>query len=176
VFYALNTFVPLYWIREFGSSKAAGGVALTVMLFSGVAGTLAGGWLADRFGRRVVVLGSMILLCPLLAAFTFCREPFPALLLMVPIGLALYAPFSVMTVMGQEYLPGRVGTASGLTIGLAVTLGGLAAPVLGRLADLRGVRFAVATVVLVPLLGAAGALTLPREGGRGESGASERAG
>lgn len=169
VFYALNTFVPLYWIREFGSSKAAGGAALTVMLGSGVAGTLAGGWLADRFGRRVVVLGSMFLLTPLLAAFAFCRQPLPALLLMVPIGLALYAPFSVMTVMGQEYLPGRVGTASGLTIGLAVTLGGLAAPVLGRLADLRGIRFALASVVLVPLLGAAVALTLPRESGGGRS-------
>jgi FSR family fosmidomycin resistance protein-like MFS transporter len=168
VFYALNTFVPLYWIREFGSSKAAGGVALTVMLGSGVAGTLFGGWLADRIGRRVVVLGSMLLLTPLLAGFAACRQPLPALLLMVPIGIALYAPFSVMTVMGQEYLPGRVGTASGLTIGLAVTLGGLAAPVLGRLADLRGVRFAVVSVVLVPLLGAAVALTLPRERGRGE--------
>jgi FSR family fosmidomycin resistance protein-like MFS transporter len=173
VFYALNTFVPLYWIREFASSKAAGGVALTMMLGSGVAGTLLGGWLADRIGRRVVVLGSMLLLTPLLAGFAICRQPTPALLLMVPIGIVLYAPFSVMTVMGQEFLPGRVGTASGLTIGLAVTLGGLAAPVLGRLADLRGVRFAVASVVLVPLLGAAVALTLPRERGRGERGDSE---
>jgi FSR family fosmidomycin resistance protein-like MFS transporter len=110
----------------------------------------------------------MLLLTPLLAGFAACRQPLPALLLMVPIGIALYAPFSVMTVMGQEYLPGRVGTASGLTIGLAVTLGGLAAPVLGRLADLRGVRFAVVSVVLVPLLGAAVALTLHRERGRGE--------
>jgi FSR family fosmidomycin resistance protein-like MFS transporter len=83
---------------------------------------------------------------------------------MVPIGLFLYSPFSVMTVLAQEYLPGRVGTASGLTIGLAVTLGGLAAPVLGRIADLRGVRAAVASVAFVPLLGAAFALTLPREG------------
>lgn len=163
VFYALNTFIPLYWIREFSASKAAGGAALTVMLFSGVAGTLGGGWLADRFGRRVVVLGSMLLLFPLLLAFVAARQPGPALALMVPIGLFLYAPFSVMTVLGQEYLPGRVGTASGLTIGLAVTLGGLAAPILGRIADLHGVRAAVSTVVFVPLAGAAMALTLPRE-------------
>lgn len=163
VFYALNTFVPLYWIREFGASKAAAGAALTLMLCAGVVGTLAGGWLADRFGRRAVVLVSMVLLFPLLLAFVRSSAPGVALALMVPIGLALYAPFSVMTVMGQEYLPGRVGTASGLTIGLAVTLGGLAAPLLGRIADARGVRAAVSTVVLVPLLGAAVALTLPRE-------------
>jgi len=164
VFYALNTFIPLYWIREFSASKAAGGAALTLMLSSGVAGTLAGGWLADRFGRRIVVLASMLLLFPLLLAFLAARSPAVALALMVPIGLFLYSPFSVMTVLAQEYLPGRVGTASGLTIGLAVTLGGLAAPVLGRIADLRGVRAAVTSVAFVPLLGAAFALTLPREG------------
>ena len=163
VFYGLNTFVPLYWIHVFGASKAAGGAALTLMLGSGVAGTLAGGWLADRFGRRVVVLVSMIALCPLMAGFVGATSRGTALALLVPIGLALYAPFSVMTVMGQEYLPGRVGTASGLTIGLAVTLGGLAAPLLGRFADLHGVKAAVSLLVLIPLAGAAATLTLPRE-------------
>jgi FSR family fosmidomycin resistance protein-like MFS transporter len=163
VFYGLNTFVPLYWIRVFGASKSAGAAALTLMLSAGVAGTLAGGWLADRFGRRVVVLLSMLALVPLLAEFVATSSRTAALFLMVPIGLALYAPFSVMTVMGQEYLPGRVGTASGLTIGLAVTLGGLAAPLLGRFADLHGVKAAVSLLVLVPLAGALAALTLPRE-------------
>jgi FSR family fosmidomycin resistance protein-like MFS transporter len=100
---------------------------------------------------------------PLLAEFVATSSRTAALFLMVPIGLALYAPFSVMTVMGQEYLPGRVGTASGLTIGLAVTLGGLAAPLLGRFADLHGVKAAVGLLVLVPLAGALAALTLPRE-------------
>jgi MFS transporter, FSR family, fosmidomycin resistance protein len=163
VFYGLNTFIPLYWIHVFGASKAAGGAALTLLLGSGVAGTLAGGWLADRFGRRVVVLFSMIALCPLMAGFVGAASRGTALALLVPIGLALYAPFSVMTVMGQEYLPGRVGTASGLTIGLAVTLGGLAAPLLGRFADLHGVKAAVSLLVLIPLAGAAATLTLPRE-------------
>src|SRR6185369_11984426 len=169
VFYGLNTFIPLYWIQRYGASKAAGATALTLMLSAGVAGTLLGGWLADRFGRRVVVLVSMLALVPLLWEFVATPSRTVALSLLIPIGLALYAPFSVMTVMGQEYLPGRVGTASGLTIGLAVTLGGLAAPILGRLADLRGVRFAIVSVILVPLLGAAAALTLPRERGRSAS-------
>ena len=163
VFYGLNTFIPLYWIHVFGASKAAGAAALTLMLSAGVAGTLAGGWLADRFGRRVVVFVSMVALFPLLLEFVATSNPMLALALQVPIGLALYAPFSVMTVMGQEYLPGRVGTASGVTIGLAVTLGGLAAPLLGRIADLHGLRTAVSTLVVVPLAGALMTLTLPRE-------------
>ena len=167
VFSGLNVFVPLYWIRVFGLSKAAGGTALTLMLSSGVAGTLAGGWLADHFGRRVVVLGSMVALFPLLLALIAAPSATQALALLVPIGFALSVPFSVMTVMGQEYLPGRVGTASGVTIGLAVTLGGLAAPVLGRIADLHGVRAAVWTLVAVPLVGTLATLSLPREALRG---------
>jgi FSR family fosmidomycin resistance protein-like MFS transporter len=163
VFYGLNTFIPLYWIQSYGASKAAGATALTLMLSAGVVGTLLGGWLADRFGRRVVVLVSMLALVPLLWEFVATPSRTLALLLLVPIGLALYAPFSVMTVMGQEYLPGRVGTASGLTIGLAVTLGGLAAPLLGRVADLHGVRAALATLVAVPVAGALATLTLPRD-------------
>lgn len=163
VFAGLNIFVPLYWIRVFGLSKAAGAAALTLMLSSGVSGTLAGGWLADRFGRRVVVFGSMVALFPLLFAFVAAPGPGRALLILVPIGIALSLPFSVMTVMGQEYLPGRVGTASGVTIGLAVTLGGLVAPLLGRFADVHGVHAAVSTLVLVPVVGAVATMTLPRE-------------
>jgi FSR family fosmidomycin resistance protein-like MFS transporter len=166
VFAGLNVFIPLYWIRVFGMSKAAGGAALTVMLFAGVAGTLAGGWLADRFGRRVVVFASMVGLLPLLLAFVIASRPGLALAILVPIGVALSLPFSVMTVLGQEYLPGRVGTASGVTIGLAVTLGGLVAPLLGRFADVHGLRAAVWTIVFVPVFGAAAALTLPREPAR----------
>ena len=163
VFYGLNTFIPLYWIQSYRASKAGGAAALTLMLSAGVAGTLLGGGLADRFGRRIVVLVSMLALVPLLWEFVVTPSRTLALVLLVPIGLALYAPFSVMTVMGQEYLPGRVGTASGLTIGLAVTLGGLTAPLLGRIADVHGVRAALSTLVAVPVAAAIATLTLPRD-------------
>jgi FSR family fosmidomycin resistance protein-like MFS transporter len=169
VFYGLNTFIPLYWITRFARSKSEAAAALTVMLTTGVVGTLAGGWLADRFGRRVVISGSLTALFPLLVLLVAAQSAAAALLLLVPIGLALFAPFSVMTVLGQEYLPGRVGTASGVTVGLAVSLGGLAAPILGRIADLHGVRAALAALVFVPLVGAAIAFTLPREGSRDRS-------
>ena len=67
-----------------------------------------------------------------------------------------------MVVMGQEYLPNSVGTASGVTLGLAVTIGGITAPVLGHVADLYGIHIAVISLALFPLLGTVLALTLPR--------------
>lgn len=175
VFYGLNTFIPLYWIHVFGTSKAAGAAALTLMLAAGVAATLAGGWLADHVGRRRVVVWSHVLLFPFLLAFLGTGSAAVALALLVPIGVTLYAPFSVMTVMGQEYVPSRVATASGFIIGVAVTLGGLVAPVLGRIADLHGVHAALSTLLFVPLVGALIAATLPRDLAGVSSGPGPRA-
>ena len=158
---ALSTFIPLFWVGVLGRSKAEGGVALSVVMGAGVAGTLLGGRLADRHGRRVVVLVAMVLLAPLLLALGTAHDVRLAGALLIPVGIALYVPFSVVVVMAQEYLPNRIGTASGLTLGLAVTAGGLVAPFLGKLADLEGVAAPLVVAAALPLLGAAAAWTLP---------------
>jgi FSR family fosmidomycin resistance protein-like MFS transporter len=103
-------------------------------------------------------------LTPLLLLFVLLSTTniLTALLLLIPLGLALFAPFSVMVVMGQEYLPNSVGTASGVTLGLAVTIGGITAPVFGHVADLYGIHIAIIGLALFPLLGTILALTLPR--------------
>ena len=67
-------------------------------------------------------------------------------------GVALYLPFSVFVVLGQDYLPNRIGTASGVTVGLAVSVGGLAAPALGVLADATSLRTVFALLVLLPII------------------------
>jgi FSR family fosmidomycin resistance protein-like MFS transporter len=161
VYTALSTFLPLFWVIVLGRTKAEGGVALSVAMGAGVAGTLLGGRLADRYGRRVVVLVAMVLLVPLLLALGSARDVRLAAVLLVPVGVALYVPFSVLVVMGQEYLPNRVGTASGMTLGLAVTAGGIAAPFLGKLADHFGVAAPLLLAAFLPLLGVAAAWTLP---------------
>src|SRR5262249_59240247 len=108
------------------------------------------------------VVWSDVLLFQFLLAFLSASSAGLALALLVPIGVTLYAPFSVMTVMGQEYVPSRVATASGFIIGVAVTLGGLVAPLLGRIADLHGVHAALSTLLFVPLARALLPPTLPR--------------
>lgn len=160
-FFGLSTFIPLYWRDVLNQSAAAGGMALTILFTAGAMGTLAGGWLADRYGRRPVVLVAMVSLSAAILAFVSARDPLVATLLLVPLGLALSAPGSVMVVMGQEYLPNRVGTASGVTLGLAVSVGGLVAPLLGAIADQSGVRTVIGLLVFVPLAAVAFAAALP---------------
>ena len=104
------------------------------MLVAGAVGTYVGGRLVDRIGRRVIVVGSMAVLCPLLVAILLVGR-WPATLLLVAIGFVVIANFSITVVMGQEYLPNRLGLASGITLGAAIGVGGLAAAALGALAD-----------------------------------------
>jgi FSR family fosmidomycin resistance protein-like MFS transporter len=163
VYAALSTFIPLFWVIVLGRTKAEASVALSVVLGAGVAGTLLGGRLADRHGRRVVVLVAMLLLAPLLLTLSTARDVRLAWILLVPVGVALYVPFSVLVVMAQEYLPNRIGTASGMTLGLAVTAGGIAAPFLGMVADHYGVAAPLLLGAALPLLGVAATWTLPAD-------------
>jgi len=165
VVFALTTFLPLYWIRVLRQPQAAGGLALSVLLGAGVAGTLLGGYAADRYGRKPVIVTAFLLLPVLLLLVLQVQRPAWALALLVPLGLALFAPFSVMVVLGQEYLPRHLGMASGVTLGLAVTVGGLAAPALGVLADHHGVRLTLLAVTGLPALAAVLAAVLPHPDG-----------
>jgi MFS transporter, FSR family, fosmidomycin resistance protein len=171
VFYALNTFIPLYWIYELHQSKTSGGTALTVFFTAGVLGSLVGGRAADRLGYRRVILSALIALALFLPALAVSKTPLMATLLLAPTGFLLFSSFSPMVVLGQHYLPNHVAFASGVTLGLAITVGGIAAPVLGRIADIYGLRAALMAIMLLPVLTAGLVFTLPepvavRERGR----------
>ena len=161
-FFTLVSFVPLYWIQVLGASPALGNTALTLMLFSGVAGTLGGGWIADRFGSRRVVGGGLLLVAGLVVVLVVL-VPGPGwdVATVMLLGVGLYLPFGVMTRMGQAYLWRRLGTASGVTLGLSMSVGGLTAPLFGAYADATSLSTALTLLAVVPLAGAALTLTLP---------------
>jgi MFS transporter, FSR family, fosmidomycin resistance protein len=162
VYFGMVTFIPLYYVNVLHASKALGNAALTAMLLGGAAGTLMGGPLADRFGRRTVLAGSMIATPPLIVAFLL-SGPVLALVFATLAGAVTIATFAVTIVMGQEYLPGRLGVAAGVTIGLSIGLGGVGAPLLGVLGDSAGLRAVFETVAVLPLGALALTLALPRQ-------------
>ncbi|MFJ6390962.1 MFS transporter [Streptomyces sp. NPDC091972] len=153
VFVGLSAFVSLYVREHVGGGDVAGTAALGVLYAGGAVGTVLGGRLADRYGRLAVVRGAYVL--TVLAVAGVVLVPGPAVFAFVALTSAgLYVPFSLHVTLGQDYLPGRVGTASGVTLGLTVSVGGLAAPVLGALADATSLRTALVPLIVLPALGA----------------------
>lgn len=160
VSFGLNTFVSLYWIRHLGASSGLGGIALTLELAGGVLGTLAGGRIGDRVGLvRTVQLGN-VLIVPALIALLACTSKYAALPLVLLVGLVTNLPFAVLIKLGQDYLPSRPGTAAGVTLGLAVSAGGLFMPLLGLVADNHGPRGVFVVLATIPLLAIAGSAVL----------------
>jgi MFS transporter, FSR family, fosmidomycin resistance protein len=160
VYFGLVTFIPLYYVSVLHAGKAYGNAALSAMLLGGAVGTLVGGPLADRFGRRAVLIGSMLALPPLVTGYLL-SGPALALVFATVAGAATIATFAVTIVMGQEYLPGRLGVSSGVTIGLSIGLGGVGAPLLGLLGDAHGLRAVFVVIAVLPLLALALSFALP---------------
>jgi FSR family fosmidomycin resistance protein-like MFS transporter len=157
--FGLITFVPL-WEVHLGHSTAHGNRLLALMLFAGGIGTLALGPLADRFGRRPVLLVSVVLTSPLMLVFLIVGGV-PGAIALALVGVSVVGTFGVTMVMSQEYLPRHIGMASGLSIGMSVGLGGIAAVGLGRLADATSLRTALYVAAAAPLLAIALAAMLP---------------
>lgn len=161
-YYCLATFVPLYLIKARGFSTPLANSALTVMSIGSVAGALLSGPIADRLGRRPLLFWMAIIISLSVLIFVFS----PSLLSFVMLGLAsaaLAASFTISMVLGQSYGRGNLGLASGLTVGLAVGVGGLSTPMFGFLADRIGLSTALASVTVLPLLAAILVLALPME-------------
>lgn len=161
VYFGLVAFVATYYSNILGTSPTLGNTALAVMLAAGAAGTLTMGPLADRFGRKVVLGASMLLLPFLIFGFTLAG-PLSGMVLLALIGAATIGTFGVTVVMGQEYLSGRIGLAAGITMGFSIGLGGIGAPVLGFLADQSGLTTTMFVIAGLPVIGLLLTLTLPR--------------
>lgn len=150
LFFGLSSLLALHVVARFGVTQAAGSITLTTFLAVGALGTVAGGWIADRHDRLTAVRLGYALVLPALALLLAApRLPF-AVASAALLGLAVYLPFSVQTTLGQDYLPNRVGTASGVTLGLAVSAGGAFAPAFGFLADAYGLTWALTALLALP--------------------------
>ncbi|SDO21988.1 MFS transporter [Geodermatophilus sp. DSM 45219] len=161
LYFGVSSLVALYVIDRFGVTASAGSAALTTFLAVGALGTFAGGWLADRWGRVPAIRLGYAVAVPGLVLLVAAPSWPVALAAAVLLGVGLYLPFSVQTTLGQEYLPNRIGTASGVTLGLAVSAGGAATPLFGLLADAHGLVWSLAALLPLPLLALLITLRLP---------------
>jgi MFS transporter, FSR family, fosmidomycin resistance protein len=157
--FGLITFVPL-WEVSLGHSKAHGNHLLSLMLLAGGIGTIAAGPLADRIGRRPVLIASLAFAAPLTFVFVAVGGVVGAFAL-CGVGICVIGTFGVTMVMSQEYLPRQIGMASGLSIGLSIGLGGIAVVALGALADTVDLRAALYVCAAAPLAGLLLTLLLP---------------
>lgn len=150
--YALIIFLPLYY-HERGLSAELGSLSAFVLSFAGAIGGIIGGAASDRYGRKLVVVASLIASAPLLLASLLIEGPFVWPLLALS-GITLLASNSVTVVQGQELLPENTGIASGLTLGLGFGLSGVIASALTTLSDHIGVGTTIFLVPGLPLVAA----------------------
>ncbi|MBT2675047.1 MFS transporter [Streptomyces sp. ISL-14] len=160
-FVTVTSLVSLYAQRDLGQSSAAGAAALTAYTAAGAVGTLLGGWVGDRHGRMTSVRVGYLAAFPALLGIAWAPA-FPVLVACAALfGAAMFLPFAAQVTLAQDYLPHRPGTASGLTLGLAMAAGGLCSPAFGWLADSSGLRVTFYALLLVFVIPVALALRLP---------------
>ena len=157
----LLTYVPLFLQRVRGASAGSSVVFTGVLLGAEALGTLAGGFAAQRFGRRAVLIWPQLALLPLLALMPSLGYG-GILVLAVPVGFCLNTNIGIALVLAQEYLPRHMGLATGLTIGFTSGVGGLIVALLGVLGDATGPVAVVYVIAAMPLAVAALATLLPR--------------
>jgi len=149
---SLNTYFTFYLIEKFHLSVQSAQVHLFVYLAAFALGTLAGGPLGDRIGRKYVIWFSILGVLPFTLILPFANL-FWTGFLVVPIGLILSSAFSAILVYAQELMPGRVGTVAGLFFGFAFGMSGLGAALLGALADWTGIEFVYRLCSFLPAIG-----------------------
>jgi FSR family fosmidomycin resistance protein-like MFS transporter len=161
---SMVSYLTFYMIAKFRVSVQHAQIFLFIFLFSVAAGTLLGGPLGDRFGRKYVIWFSILGVAPFTLLLPHANLFWTAILTVI-IGFVLASAFSAILVYAQELLPGKVGMISGLFFGFAFGMGGLGSALLGVLADHKGIIYVYQVCAFLPLIGLLTGF-LPNIGGR----------
>ncbi|AJK17197.1 putative membrane efflux protein [Yersinia pseudotuberculosis] len=149
---SISSYYTFYLIHKFGVSVQSAQIHLFVFLFAVAAGTIIGGPLGDKIGRKYVIWGSILGVAPFTLALPYASLYWTGILT-VFIGVILASAFSAILVYAQELIPGKVGMVSGLFFGFAFGMGGIGAAVLGYVADLTSIELVYQICAFLPLLG-----------------------
>ncbi len=161
VFLSVLQFTPL-WFAEMGYSRSFYGPLTSVLILAGAAGTLFGGLFADRIGQKRIVISTLMLTIP--AILLYAGVPGPISFLFAAVfGFFSDASLSVTLVMAQQLVPGRVGIATGLILGLGFVTGGIGVPITGRIADTLGIQEALMLLSVVAAASVVLAFLIPSD-------------
>src|SRR6202023_1404737 len=149
---SMTNYFTFYLIGKFHLSVPAAQMHLFLFLFSVAAGTIVGGQLGDRFGRKYVIWGSILGVAPFTLLLPYANLFWTGALTIV-IGVILASAFSAILVYAQELVPGKVGMISGLFFGFAFGMAGIGAALLGKLADLTSLNFVYQICSFLPAIG-----------------------
>ena len=153
LFSVLSIFIPILYITVINGEASASSLALTMYFAMGAVLTYMGGALSDKLGSlKTVRLGYLIFL-PSVLVFIFVPNIWGFFGAMIPMAFGVFSQYGPITVLGQKYLAKNAGFASGITLGLGITLGGLVAPYVGHIADIYDVQTALMTLIPVGAIG-----------------------
>ena len=162
VFAAMSTFLILYYTDIFGLKETTGSIFLSIFYGIAAIASLAGGKLADTLGHNKCLKISSAILFGSTAAFALSGNVLLSVLVLLPFGIGVSLGYSPMVTLGQKYLPNRVGLASGITLGFSVSIGGIVAPLLGKVGDLYSLTHVFYIVVAIAFVQLVIAFILPR--------------
>ena len=149
---SLSSYFTFYLISKFGLSVQDAQIHLFILLGAVAAGTIIGGPVGDKIGRKIVIWVSILGVAPFTLLLPYA-DLFWTSALSVVIGLVLASAFSAIVVFGQELVPGKVGMIAGLFFGLSFGMGGIGAAMLGHVADVAGIAYVYKLCSFLPLLG-----------------------
>jgi MFS transporter, FSR family, fosmidomycin resistance protein len=143
--FAAITYLPMYLVHNQGYDLVGASLVMTLMLLTGVAGQVAGGHISDRIGRKEFMVFGLVGAIPFFYLF-FALTGIPAIIALLIFGFFLWSTFAVAVALSHELLPGNVGLASGMMLGLAIGFGGLGVAVNGLIADHYSLAAAIGTI------------------------------
>ncbi len=149
---SMTSYFTFFLINKFHLSIQQSQLCLFAFLVSIAAGTIIGGYLGDKFGRKYVIWFSILGVAPFTLMLPYADLSW-TIFLSVIIGIILSSAFSAIVVYGQELVPGKVGMISGLFFGLAFGMGGLGSALLGKLADHTSITYVFEVCAFLPLIG-----------------------
>ncbi len=149
---SMTNYYTFYLMAKFGLSVPRSQIYLFVFLFAVAVGTIAGGPVGDRIGRKLVIWISILGMAPFALLLPHANLP-GTILLSVINGMILASAFPAILVYATELLPGKVGTIAGLFFGFAFGMAGIASAILGKLADATSILFVIKACSFLPLLG-----------------------